>query len=82
MILSKEKTEELEKAARPLIKWLNESCHPHVSVIVDTNSAKLTEDVCKVIVNDYIEGEQSLQSLQPVQNPVAHTSVKRTSSLS
>jgi len=32
-----------EEAARPLIKWLNENYHPHVTVIVTPTSAELLE---------------------------------------
>lgn len=54
MILSKEKISEFEIISRPLIKWLNENCHPHVNVILCTNRAELMEGICSFITNDYI----------------------------
>ena len=55
MILSKEKINEFQEAARPLIKWLNDNCHPHVTAIVEPGSAELAEGVCRVVVEDYIK---------------------------
>ena len=54
MILSEIEYETFEAAARPLIKWLCENCHPHVTVIVQSDSAEITEGVCRIIVEDYI----------------------------
>lgn len=54
MVLSKEKMNELEKASEPLIKWLNENCHPHVQVNVDCGSAQLFEGVARVKNEKYI----------------------------
>ncbi len=34
MIATKEQLEEFERLVRPLIKFLCDNCHPHVSVIV------------------------------------------------
>lgn len=46
MIIDKEKQKEFEKAAEPLIQFLRENFHPHVSVIVDGSSAELLESIC------------------------------------
>jgi len=55
MILSQEKIKEFEDVARPLIKWLNDNCHPHVTAIVDCGSAALLEGVCYIPITDYIK---------------------------
>lgn len=55
MILSKEKIKEFEDAARPLVKFLNDNCHPHVHAIVDCGSAELSEGVCRAVIEDYIK---------------------------
>lgn len=55
MILSKQQMMEFEAASKPLIKWLNENCHPHVTVIIDCGSANLSEGICRVVVKDYIK---------------------------
>lgn len=50
-----EKLKELEEAARPLIKYLAENYHPHVTCIVTNNSAELLEGLMTVRTNDYIK---------------------------
>jgi len=37
--------EEFRQVTRPLIKWLNDNCHPHVTVVADGNHAGLSEGV-------------------------------------
>jgi len=54
MILTEQQRIEFEKAARPLIKWLCENCHPHVVALIEPGRAELTEGVCSVLVNDFI----------------------------
>lgn len=53
MILSKEQQKEYEKAARPLIKWLNDNCHPHVTVVVDCSHAELSEGIYSFRTENY-----------------------------
>lgn len=36
---------EFEQVVRPVIKWLNENMHPHVTVIVTPTNAELLEGV-------------------------------------
>lgn len=55
MILTKCQRKEFEEAAKPLIEFLNNNCHPHVTVIVETNRAELSEGVCAFVCNDYIK---------------------------
>ena len=45
MILTEKQREQFEAVARPLIRWLNENCHPHVHVIVDCTHAELSEGI-------------------------------------
>ena len=54
MTLTDEQRKSFEEAARPLIKWLCENCHPHVTVIVEPSSAELKEGVSRIVVEDYI----------------------------
>ena len=49
MIITKEQSDSMLEAAKPLIKWLNENCHPHCEIIVDQVSAELVESVARVI---------------------------------
>lgn len=54
-LVDRAKAEEFEALARPLIKWLCENCHPHVSVIVTPTNAELLEGACSTgQILDYI----------------------------
>lgn len=55
MILSDREMLEFEAAARPLVKWLNDNCHPMVVAIVKPSRAELLEGVYSVNVTDYIK---------------------------
>ena len=44
---------EFEKITRPLIKWLNDNCHPHVHVVIDNSTAELSEGVCVFRTEEY-----------------------------
>ena len=54
-MLNASQQDELEILSRPLIKWLNDNCHPHVTIIIDTTRAELLEGVCAFHTNDYIK---------------------------
>lgn len=54
MILSEQQQTEFEAATRPLVKWLNENCHPHVTAIIDPGRAELVEGVFSTPITDYI----------------------------
>ena len=54
MILKEEQTYEFEKLTKPLIKWLNENCHPHTTVIIDYDSAELSEGICAIRTKEFI----------------------------
>jgi hypothetical protein len=49
-----EKRGEFEKAAKPLIEWLNENCHPHMKVIVDHTHAELVEGQMSFVTHEYL----------------------------
>jgi hypothetical protein len=55
MILNPEKQATFDKAAEPLIKWLNDNCHPHVTVIVTSDSAELLEGVYFHKTDEYVK---------------------------
>ena len=49
---------EFEDLVKPLMQWLNDNHHPHVSVIVTGQNAELVEGLCSVIKpqKQHIEG--------------------------
>jgi len=56
MKLNEEQAAEFEEAVRPLVKFLNSHCNPHMRVIVETNGAELVEGVRTVKTEEFITG--------------------------
>ena len=44
----RQRCEELRQASLPLIKYLAENYHPHVTTIVTSTSVELLEGICSV----------------------------------
>lgn len=55
MILSEDKRKEFDELAKQMIKFLNDNCYPHVSVIVDCTSAELLEGVCAIHTEEFLK---------------------------
>ena len=56
MKTTQEKLNELKTLAEPLIKYLNENHHPHVSVIVTPTSVELLESkMCFPNIMDFVK---------------------------
>lgn len=55
MIIEPEKRDELLEAAKPLIKWLNDNCHPHCQAIVDCTTAEVLEGVTIVRTDEFLK---------------------------
>ena len=55
MILSEAQRAEFHKAAKPMIKFLNDNCHPHCSVYVDTTRAELVEGIAAVVDESFVK---------------------------
>jgi hypothetical protein len=54
MKLTEQQCKEFESITRPVIKWLNDNCHPHVTAVIDPTRAELLEGVCAYPTNDYL----------------------------
>lgn len=55
MIITKAQQDELLECGRPLIKWLNDNCHPHVTVLVNQTSIELLEGVARIPTDEYLK---------------------------
>lgn len=55
MIFTPEQRAEFEAVSRPLVEFLNNNCHPHVTVVVSTTHAELSEGVCAFTTMDYVK---------------------------
>jgi len=54
MTLTEQQHKDFEAITRPVIEWLNNNCHPHVSALIDPTGAELLEGVCAYQTNDYV----------------------------
>lgn len=54
MTLTAEQFDAFTKAARPLMQWLGENCHPHVHVVVTNTNAELAEGIAMFRTHDYV----------------------------
>ncbi len=55
MTLTPEQQQSFQEASKPLVQWLNDNCHPHVTAFVTPNSAELAEGICNVIIDEFIK---------------------------
>jgi hypothetical protein len=56
MTLTQELQEAMLEAAKPLIQWLNENCHPHCRALVDVNGVELTEGIACRRTDEFLRG--------------------------
>ena len=55
MTITKKQMNEMLEMAKPLIKWINENCHPHCECIVDMTTVKLVEGVAANKTDEFIK---------------------------
>ena len=55
MKLTKEQFEEMLEVAKPLMKWMNENCHPHCECTVDQTHVKLVEGIATNKTDEFIK---------------------------
>lgn len=54
MTVTEEKKAQMLEAAKPLIKWMNENCHPHCTAHVDHCVVELTEGVATNRTDEFL----------------------------
>lgn len=56
MIINECKQRELEALCRPVMQFLNDNFHPHVTVIITPTLAELLEGICSTgTIMDYVK---------------------------
>ena len=55
MVINKKQREAFHKAAKPMIKFLNDNCHPHCHVTIDCGGAELSEGVASIVDDSFIK---------------------------
>lgn len=43
------------EAAKPLMEWLNENCHPHCTIIVDQSVVRLNEEIAADKTGEFLK---------------------------
>lgn len=56
MTITPEQSAELLEAAKPLIKWLNENCHPHCEARVGCVTVDLAESISIQHNTEFVKG--------------------------
>jgi hypothetical protein len=54
MTITEEQWASMLEAAKSLIKWMNENCHPHCAARVDQNTIELTEGVATNRTDEFL----------------------------
>lgn len=49
-----EKSEQFAALAKPLMKWLNENCHPHTTIIIEQTSAEVLEGSIAFTTDEFL----------------------------
>jgi hypothetical protein len=52
--MNEEQRKQFEDLCKPLMKFLCENCHPHVTVIVEPTQAELVEGDCTVVTSEFL----------------------------
>ena len=55
MKISNEEYEKFHELAKPLIKWLNDTCNPHTKIIIDTSSAEVVSGETAFFTEEFIK---------------------------
>jgi len=55
MTITKEQSAEMLEAAKPLIQWINENCHPHTQIILDQTHVQLLEGVASNMTKEFLK---------------------------
>lgn len=53
---------ELLEAAKPLIRWMNENCHPHCEVRIDQCDVELFEGIAMARTEEFVDGRRESAS--------------------
>ena len=53
-MLKKEQFKEFEKVVKPVMKWLNENCHPHVEITIESTRAELKEGTAAIKTLEFV----------------------------
>lgn len=50
-----EQMTQLEELSKPIVKFLNDNFGPYTSIIVENDSVKITDGICRIPITEYIK---------------------------
>ncbi len=53
--MTNDKMKDFQQLTKPLIKWLNDNHHPHVTLIITPTSAELLEGILAFPTTEFIK---------------------------
>lgn len=51
----KERQVAFDEVVKPVIKFLNDHCHPHCHIVIDSTKAELSEGIQSVVTLEYVK---------------------------
>lgn len=54
-ILTREQAKTMLEAAKPLMEWLADNCHPHCTAFVEQGSVEVMEGIAREISDKFIK---------------------------
>jgi hypothetical protein len=57
MTITKEQSDQMLEAAKPLMKWLSENCHPHCEARVESGTIVLSEGIATNCTEEFIKDQ-------------------------
>lgn len=61
MLLNKKQKDEFVKKVEPLIKYINDNFHPHVTLVINHGNVELVEGIFNFITYEYIKDKGVLK---------------------
>ena len=58
MTITEEQHQAMLEAAKPLIKWMNENCHPHCTMHVGQYDIELTEGIAAAHTDMFLKDKE------------------------
>jgi len=55
MILTEKQREEFKQVVEPVMKWLSDNGHPHVSVTINYSRAELVEGISAHVTDKFVK---------------------------
>ena len=55
MVFTEKQRKEFKEVVKPLMKFMNDNCHPHVTTVVNNTRAELSEGITVFVTKEYLK---------------------------